>query len=151
MNEAYIWSVRKEWGKEAFENIGSDKQYNDYAYNVKRKPRVGDIIVFYSNKELLGSVPVISGFRPTTFEDFKNHPSWTRKWKYIMGLDGKHKHVFSPPVKVEDVADNIAKLKGKLNLHNSCRFPLIITINEYNLIKQKANRHLLYPSRKIKS
>ena len=148
MNEAYIWSVRKEWGKEAFENIGSDKQYNDYAYNVKRNPRVGDIIVFYFNKELLGSVPVISAARPTTFEDLKNNPSWAHKWKYIMSLDGTCKLVFPSPIKVKDVANHIAKLKGKKNVHNVCRFPLKITMNEYNIIKQKAIDTYSYQTKK---
>ena len=91
MSIGYIWPVREEWGMKTFENVIS--HYN-YAYSIRRFPLRGDVIVFYSNKELLESMPVDSAARPTTSEELKNHPSWARPWKYIMRLDGTRKQFF---------------------------------------------------------
>lgn len=96
--------------------------------------------MFYFNWELLGSIPIDSAARPITPEDAKNHPYWVRNWKYIMGLDGTRKIVFSPPVKVENIADDIAILRGKKNLHAVCRNAPKITMNEYHLIINKAEK-----------
>jgi hypothetical protein len=140
MNIGYIWTVREEWGKKTFEK--RIVSHYDYAYSIPRFPQKGDIIVFYYNLQLLGSIPVDSSARPTTSEDAKKHPWWGRPdWKYIMGLDGTRKIVFRPPVRVEDVADDIAILKGKRNLHAVCRNAPKITMNEYQLILDKAKKH----------
>lgn len=135
MKTGYIWPVRKEWGMITLYNITS---YYDYAYSIARFPEKDDEIVFYQNKRFLGSMPVASKARQTTREDAKKHPYWARDWKYIMGLDGTRKILFSRPVRVEDVAKDIAILKGKENLHAVCRNAPKITMNEYNLIVIKA-------------
>lgn len=136
MGIGYIWPVLEEWGKEAFEK--RIISHYDYGYSISRFPQIGDVIVFYLNKELLGSVPVDSAARPTTAEDVRSHPYWALHWKYIMGLDGTRKVVFSPHLKVEDIADYIAVLRGKHNLHAVCRNAPKITMTEYNLIISRA-------------
>ena len=83
-------------------------------------------------------MPVDSAARPTTSEELMNNPSWARNSKYIVGLDGTRKLVFPSPIKVEDIADYIAILKGKQNLHAVCRNAPKITMNEYNLIKTES-------------
>jgi hypothetical protein len=123
--------VREEWGKKRFSEIDS---HYDYGYSISRLPKVGDILVFYSDKKLIGSIPVDSDARLVTIEDRKNHPNWVSDWKYFVGLDGSRKVVFPLSVRVEDIADDIAILRGKGNLHASCRNAPKITMNEYNLI-----------------
>lgn len=137
LSVGYIWSVLEEWGKETFKNIVS---HYDYGYSILRKPQKGDVLVFYHNMELLGSIPVDSPARPTTDEDAKKHPYWAKNWKYIMGLDGTQKSVFSPPVRVEDIAHHIKVLRGKnlKELHATCRCNPKITMAEYAVIVSKA-------------
>ena len=137
MSIGYIWSVREGWGKEAFDKIRS--HYN-YGYNIARRPKTGDVLVFYSKKKLIGSIPVDSDSRKVTYEDSKKDPD-VRNWKYLVGLDGSRKVVFPSPVEVKNVAGDISILKGKKNLHNTCRFSPKITMEEYNLIKEKSKKH----------
>ena len=135
MNIGYIWPVRKEWGMIAFHTITS---HYDYGYSIARFPQKGDVIVFYHSKKFIGSMPVDSKARRTTAEDSKKHPYWAQDWKYIMGLDGVQKIVFSSPVRVEDIAMDVAILRGKRNLHAVCRNAPKITFDEYHTILRKA-------------
>ncbi|MEM2889588.1 MAG: hypothetical protein QXR42_08995 [Candidatus Bathyarchaeia archaeon] len=135
MSDMYIWPVLKEWGKKVFFEINS---HYDYAYSIPRRPKKGDILVFYSNKELIGSIPVDYDSKIVTEEE--RDPDWVKEWKYIVGLNGSKKIEFRFPVRVEDIADKISVLKGKTNLHNTCRVAPKIKMNEYNLILKTANK-----------
>jgi hypothetical protein len=133
----YIWSVREEWGKKRLYEINS---HYDYGYSISRLLKAGDVLVFYSDKKLIGSIPVDTDARLTTDEDRKNHPYWVRDWKYVVGLDGAGKMVFRSPVQVEDIADNVSIFKGKENLHAISRNAPKITIAEYNFILGLASK-----------
>jgi hypothetical protein len=137
MNIGFIWPVREEWGKKRFEDITS---HYKYGYSIRRFPQKGDVLVFYHNWKLLGSIPVDNSARPVTSEDLKNNPYWVRNWKYVMGLDGARKLIFSTPVEVEEIANCVAKLKGKENLHAVCRNAPKITMSEYQLIVSAAEK-----------
>jgi hypothetical protein len=123
--------VREEWGKKRLYEINS---HYDYGYSIPRVPKAGDVLVFYSDNKLIGSIPVDTDARRTTAKDRKDHPYWVGDWKYVVGLDGAGKKVFRSPVRVEDIADNVSIFKGKENLHAIARNAPKITIAEYNFI-----------------
>jgi len=141
----YIWPVLKEWGKKRFFEINS---HYDYAYSIRRHPRKGDILVFYSNKELIGSIPVDCDSKTVTEKE--RNPNWVNDWKYFVGLDGSKKVEFYTPIKVKDIADEISILKEKTNLYAICRNASKITSNEYELILKTASK-LRGRNRPIKS
>jgi hypothetical protein len=135
LNVGYIWPVLEEWGKQRFFQINS---HYDYGYSRRRRLKMGDMLVFYSNKELIGSIPVDSDSRKVTEKE--RNPKWVRDWKYFVGLDGLKKVEFRFPVKVEDITNDLSILKGRTNLHNICQAAPKITMNEYNLILKTANK-----------
>jgi len=131
----YIWPTREEWGKKRFYEI--NEPY-DYGYSISRSLKKGDVLVFYSDKNLIGSIPVYKDSKRVTAEDLKTHPKWVHDWKYVVGLDGSSKVVFPTSVSVEEVAGDIKILKGKKNLHAVCRNAPRISVTEYNHIMKAA-------------
>jgi hypothetical protein len=123
--------VREEWGKKRLYEINS---HYDYGYSISRLPKAGDVLVFYSDNKLIGSIPVDTDARLTTEKDRKDHPYWVSDWKYVVGLDGAGKTIFRSPVRVEDIANNVIIFKGKQNLHAISRNAPRISVAEYNLI-----------------
>jgi len=96
----FSFDSEKEWGKKLFETTIS---HVEYGYNIRRRPKYGDVLVFYSNKQLIGAMPVDEEGRKVTVEDAKKHKEWAHNWKYIMGLDGTQKIVFRPVILVKDI------------------------------------------------
>lgn len=135
MRVGYIWPAREEWGKVLFERATS---HFEYGYDRLRSPKCGEILVFYHNKRLIGTVPVDKDARRTIPKDYKKHKEWDHDWKYILGLDGTRKIMFRPPIPVEDIADQIEVLTravqdGK-NLHAVCRWAPGITQRDYKFL-----------------
>jgi len=133
----YIWPAREEWGVALFESRTA-KFHFEYGYDRERKPKCGEILVFYHKKRLIGMVPVDEDARRTTPKDYKRHKEWDHHWKYIVGLDGTRKIMFKPPRPVEDIAEHVEVLAqavedGK-NLHNVCRFAPGITPRDYEFL-----------------
>ena len=137
MSIGYIWPVLEEWGKK---RLYENKPHHDYAYSMSRRLKIGDLLVFYWHKKLIGSMSVDSSTRPVTPRERMDNPDWPRPWKYMVGLDGSRKRVFPFPLEVKNIADDISILKGKKNLHAICRNAPKITMEEYSLIIKKAGK-----------
>src|SRR4030042_2953956 len=93
----YIWPVKKEMGFKVFEEVTG---HFEYGYDRPRFPVAGEILFFYSDKQLLGSLPVDQDARPANHGDQgRGH----RKWKYIVGVDGSRKIRFDPPIPIQEL------------------------------------------------
>jgi hypothetical protein len=134
----YIWPVRTDWGLTVFERATG---YTGYAYSRLRFPEKQDILVFYCQKHLIGSMPVKEKWRPTTPEE-RTKSGWPQPWKYMVGLDGAKKIAFKTPISVEEIADHIeilreARVEGK-DLHDVCQVAPKMSLKEYNYILGKS-------------
>lgn len=129
---AWIWAI-SEGGWNWIKTALKDRQVLSYGYNIRRRPRAGDFIVFFSENKLYGKVQVCGNARETTPEDIEKDED-LKNWKYVMYLDGRDLKIFDTPIPVEEIADHIKILKGKANLHAVCRNNPRISLKEYEYI-----------------
>jgi hypothetical protein len=131
--KGYIWPVKKDWGLKVFKEISG---HFDYGYDRPRLPKEGQVLVFYSDKQLLGSLPVDEDAHSVTGENLQG---WKRRWKYVVGVDGAGKIQFDPPISIEEVADIFRVLRGKpqTKFHSICRAAPRLSTSEYSLLLSK--------------
>ena len=137
--DCYIWAILEEGGWNWLKRCLIDRDNRTaYAYDIRRFPKRGDILVFYGNHRFYGRITVAEDGRQVTPKDRQNEPE-LGDWKNIMFLDGATLRLFFNQVQVESVADEIEKLNGKTgkSLLAACRNNPTISIDEYKRIVEK--------------
>jgi hypothetical protein len=136
---AWIWTVGEgglNWIKNQIKSPSSQALYH---YAMRRPPKQGEYLVFYANKNFIGRVYVAVGARKITHAEKKENPS-LKPFSYEMVLDGNDFEIFTPPIPIESMKNDISVFKGlkPSSLHSKCRFNPRITIDDYNRILEKA-------------
>lgn len=130
--KCYIWAIIEDGGWDWLKRCLRDrKPRTAYGYNIRRFPQKSDVLIFYSNKRLHGTISVTEGGREVTSRDTRNDPD-LKEWKYVMFLDGRTVRMFHKPVPVKEVANHIGKLMGKTgkSLHTTCINDPEISVDE---------------------
>jgi len=138
--KCYIWTIVEDGGWDWLKRCLRDRETRiPYGYGIRRFPQKSDILVFYSDKRLHGRIVVAENGRQVTSKDIKNDPS-LKNWQNVMFLDGRTARIFHDPVPVEEISDQIEKLKGKTGkgLYNTCRNNPEISVDEYKKVIERA-------------
>jgi hypothetical protein len=137
--KGYIWPVTADWGLKVF---NEESGIFEYGYSRTRFPQKGDFIIFYHDKHLIGSVPVIkSSGTVGPNEAYSKQNLRKKEWKYAVALDFGDKIDFSPAIPIKDLTKTLRVLKDKKGrqLHDACRMAPIISKDEYAALLAKIN------------
>ena len=135
---AWIWTVG-EGGLNFIKNLIKEPSAHAlYHYSMHRAPRQGEYLVFYANRNFIGRIYVAVGARKLTQTEKKEDP-YLKPFNYEMVLDGNDFEVFTPPIPVELMKNDVSVFKGvePSKLHNKCWFNPRITLEDYNKILTK--------------
>jgi len=128
-SRGFIWPVtEKEGGLPLFFKCSG---HHDYLHNRKsRNPEKGDILLFYSNRKIIGFVPVTES----------SHHTYKADYTRSVGVDFGRKQVFDPPITIDSLVNVCRVLKGKpkARLHDSFQTAPILSFGETQQILEMA-------------